>query len=129
MLKEKINQKKNWTKTKNEGFFCLFFLCFEVKREKDSNSFKNNGKYNGFFRAHIVFSKKKTNKRTETEYKRQFTIISIKKTTFFILGYIKKRTIKKRNRVYKKNQKMRVKQNEKPFFKRQKNKTWKNTEV
>ena len=83
-----------------------------------------------FFAHTLSFQKKKkTNKRTETEYKRQFTIISIKKTTFFILGYIKKRTIKKRNRVYKKNQKMRVKQNEKPFFKRQKNKTWKNTEV
>ena len=41
----------------------------------------------------LSFQKKKKNKRTE--YKRQFTIISIKKTTFFILGYIKKRTIKK----------------------------------
>ena len=49
--------------------FCRFFLCFEVKREKDSNSFKNNGKYNGFFTHKLSFQKKK-NKRTETENKR-----------------------------------------------------------
>ena len=82
------------------------------------------------FFAHTLSFQKKKNKRTETEYKRQFTIISIKKQLFSFLDTSnKKRTIKKRNRVYKKNPKMRVKQNEKPFFKRQKNKTWKNTEV
>ena len=67
------------------------------------------------------------NKRTETEYKRQFFHHFHQKTTFsYSWIHQKKRTVKKRNRVNKKNQKKRrVKQSEKPFFKRQKNKTWK----
>ena len=40
MLKEKINQKGDWTKRKMKAFFVCFFCA--LKREKDSNSFKNN---------------------------------------------------------------------------------------
>ena len=63
--------RRDRTKTKNEGF-CRFFLCFDVKREKDLNSFKNIGKYNGCFFAHTlsIQNKKKKNKRTETQFKR-----------------------------------------------------------
>ena len=68
--REKCWKKKSIKKVTGQkqkmNVFCLIFLRFEVKREKDSNSFKNNGKYHGFFRAHIVLKKKK-NKRTETE--------------------------------------------------------------
>ena len=71
MLKENKLKEHIGTEQKQKmKVFCLFFLCFEVKREKDLNSFKNNGKYNGCFAHTKCLFKKKKNKRTETEYKR-----------------------------------------------------------
>ena len=97
--REQCWKKTNW---KNKGteqkqrmkVFCRFLLCFDVKREKDLNSFKNNGKYDGCFRTRIVFSKKKREQKHNS--KDSFSIISIKKTTFFTLGYIKKKDVKKK---------------------------------
>ena len=89
MLK-KNQSKKGLEKTKNEGFFCLFFLCFEVKREKDSNSFKNIEKNNGFFRAHIVFPKKKKENRNRVQ-KKVFPSFPSNKQLFKFLGTSKKR--------------------------------------
>ena len=83
-----------------------------------------------FFAHTLSFQKKKKQTREQKQNtKDSLPSFPSKKQLFSFLDTSKKRTIKKRNRVYKKNQKMRVKQNEKPFFKRQKNKTWKNTEV
>ena len=91
--RKQTERTKGLNKNKKMKVFCLFFLCFEVKREKDLNSFKNNGKYNGFFRVHIVFSKKKREQKHNS--KDSFSIISIKKQLFCSWIHHKKRTANK----------------------------------
>ena len=80
------------------------------------------------FFAHTLSFQKKNKQENRNRIQKTVYHHFPSKNNFFH-SWIHQKKDNKKNRVYKKNQKMRVKQNEKPFFKRQKNKTWKNTEV
>ena len=72
-------------------------------------------KNSGFFRTHIVFSKKKTREQKHNS-KDSFSIISIKKQLLLFLD-TSKRTVKKRETDLKRRiKKGELHKNEKPFF-------------
>ena len=98
-----------------KAFFCLFFCALKGREKRIQTVSKIMKKQRIFSRTHCLFKKKKENRNRVQ--KKVFPSFPSNKQLFLILGYIKKKTVKKRNRVYKKNQKRRVKQNEKPFFK------------
>ena len=117
--KMKTKQKRDGTKTKNEGFFGADFFCGLKWREKriKKKKNKNRGKSNFFF-SHAMFFK---TKRTETENNRKFFPHFPAKTRFFFLDTSKKKESKKKKQSSKYEAKeTRVIQNEKSFFQTEK---------
>ena len=77
-----------------------------------------------FFAYTLSFQKKKKEQKQNT--KDSFPSFPSKNNFFYSWIHQKKRTAKKKKQsLQEESKKRRVKQNEKPLFKRQKNKTWK----